>query len=728
MRKKVIIKGFSTKQFKESRVTTQKKSMDYYWLSKYEILETAVDVQSAEENQCHHWNRKRFHRSLDAERQATQRAAETFEQTQTRHNLDADLHAAQRAAETSQQTQARQVLDAERHAAKRDAETSQQTQARQVLDAERNAAQRETYVYDEGFADAAFDYDPLIDYFKQCHICKAMLSNICHEQVTSYPTEFPNSLELSGVPSHKLRLKIGVPVLLMRNLEAPRLCNGTRLQIKQLGRNTIRAIIMTGMAKDEEILTPRIPMIPTELPFQFKRIQFPLKPAFAMTINKAQGQTLKVAGVNLKKNCFSHGQLYVVCSRCAACVLAGMTSWDLDAQVLADVHRGRVEARERGERPVPADLRQALRRWDEALAHVSAGHRTIEAIRPVLEEWVLTGHGCFGHYLYRVARREETPQCHHCGAPDDTAEHILLECLAWRQRQQRCDLIAALGGGTLSLRSMVEAMLRSESAWEAAASFCENVISQKEAAEREREDDPLAAPSRRRRAGRRGRVHALATPLAGTAQCALPVTWAPNEPDNYKNNEDCTIMLQNGTLADVRCNDTYPYICYKKKTDDNPLLTPCGTIDKEYVLDTSTGSCYKFHTTGHNWRRAYMTCMAEGGYLAIINSAAEAQIMANIFAKYPSSKITAAHKDIAAIGFYSWGEHGNWYTVQGESLQKAGYSTFENGQPDNHKAYENGSLCGGVFRSGHLDDVWCNSASFPFICEKKPGSLIPEDN
>ncbi|XP_050558894.1 uncharacterized protein LOC118275784 [Spodoptera frugiperda] len=129
------------------------------------------------------------------------------------------------------------------------------------------------------------------------------------EQVTSYPTEFLNSLELSGVPSHKLRLKVGVPVLLMRNLEAPRLCNGTRLQITQLGRNIIGAIIMTGIAKDEEVLIPRIPMIPTDLPFQFKRIQFPLKPAFAMTINKAQGQTLKVAGVHLEKNCFSHGQL-----------------------------------------------------------------------------------------------------------------------------------------------------------------------------------------------------------------------------------------------------------------------------------------------------------------------------------------------------------------------------------------------------------------------------------
>ncbi|GBP86914.1 hypothetical protein EVAR_103730_1 [Eumeta japonica] len=130
------------------------------------------------------------------------------------------------------------------------------------------------------------------------------------EQVTSYPIEFLNSLELSGVPSHKLRLKVDVPVLLMRNLDAPRLYNGTRLQITHLGRNIIKATIITGMAKRENVLIPRIPIIPTDLPFQFKRRQFPLKAAFAITINKAQGETLKVAGVHLEKKCFSHGQLF----------------------------------------------------------------------------------------------------------------------------------------------------------------------------------------------------------------------------------------------------------------------------------------------------------------------------------------------------------------------------------------------------------------------------------
>ncbi|GBN43546.1 hypothetical protein AVEN_185539-1 [Araneus ventricosus] len=50
-------------------------------------------------------------------------------------------------------------------------------------------------------------------------------------------------------------------------------------------------------------------------PFQFKRLQFPVRLSFAMSINKAQGQSLKVVGLDLLKPFFSHGQLYVGCSR-----------------------------------------------------------------------------------------------------------------------------------------------------------------------------------------------------------------------------------------------------------------------------------------------------------------------------------------------------------------------------------------------------------------------------
>ena len=49
--------------------------------------------------------------------------------------------------------------------------------------------------------------------------------------------------------------------------------------------------------------------------FQFKRYQFPIWLAFAIMINKAQGQSLELCGIYLHTDCFSHGQLYVACSR-----------------------------------------------------------------------------------------------------------------------------------------------------------------------------------------------------------------------------------------------------------------------------------------------------------------------------------------------------------------------------------------------------------------------------
>ena len=104
--------------------------------------------------------------------------------------------------------------------------------------------------------------------------------------------------------------------MLLRNIN-PRqgLCNGTRLIYNRCIDNKLLQcrIVETGRI----VLIPRITFIPKvgEYTFEWQRRQFPVKKSFATTINKSQGQTLKMAGVWLRTPVFSHGQLYVACSR-----------------------------------------------------------------------------------------------------------------------------------------------------------------------------------------------------------------------------------------------------------------------------------------------------------------------------------------------------------------------------------------------------------------------------
>ena len=87
----------------------------------------------------------------------------------------------------------------------------------------------------------------LLDRIPNQAVCYRSIDTVVNEtDVLNYTTEFLNSIEMSGVPQHTLSLKIGAPIILLRNLNPPALCNGTRLIIKSLQTNVIEATIVTG--------------------------------------------------------------------------------------------------------------------------------------------------------------------------------------------------------------------------------------------------------------------------------------------------------------------------------------------------------------------------------------------------------------------------------------------------------------------------------------------------
>lgn len=139
--------------------------------------------------------------------------------------------------------------------------------------------------------------------------------------VNRYPSEYLNSLDPSGLPPFTLKLKVGCPIMLLRNI-APYdgLCNGTRLMVVRSSPYVVQARILTGDKAGNLHFIPRISLTPssTNLPFQMTRRQFPVRLSFAMTINKSQGQSVKYVGIDLRTPVFSHGQLYVALSRCTS--------------------------------------------------------------------------------------------------------------------------------------------------------------------------------------------------------------------------------------------------------------------------------------------------------------------------------------------------------------------------------------------------------------------------
>jgi len=127
-----------------------------------------------------------------------------------------------------------------------------------------------------------------------------------------------NSCTPPGMPPHDLALKLGAPMILIRNIDPTNgYCNGTRLAVTKLNTYSVQATNMTGAYKGQEITLFRIDLISDDkkLGFELRRRQFPVRLCYAMTINKSQGQTIPRTALYLPKPVFAHGQLYVAFSR-----------------------------------------------------------------------------------------------------------------------------------------------------------------------------------------------------------------------------------------------------------------------------------------------------------------------------------------------------------------------------------------------------------------------------
>jgi len=116
---------------------------------------------------------------------------------------------------------------------------------------------------------------------------------IDQETTHLYPTEFLNSVNISGMPQHKLALKIGQPVICLRNVNTCEgLCNGIRFIIRKLHTRIIEAENAIGVNAGKIVYVKRMPLTPsgTDLPFDLNAYNFHYEPYSQILLVKVKGK------------------------------------------------------------------------------------------------------------------------------------------------------------------------------------------------------------------------------------------------------------------------------------------------------------------------------------------------------------------------------------------------------------------------------------------------------
>ncbi|XP_003701025.1 hemolymph lipopolysaccharide-binding protein-like [Megachile rotundata] len=188
--------------------------------------------------------------------------------------------------------------------------------------------------------------------------------------------------------------------------------------------------------------------------------------------------------------------------------------------------------------------------------------------------------------------------------------------------------------------------------------------------------------------------------------CFQEILSIPNISSSSSNNEGIEIV--NGCA----CVQKLPKLnCPNQNHHSTSRDTSLG---ENYYFTPGIGA-HKLHTRARTWNDARKVCIDEGGHLAIINSDAEERALLDIFKRTGPIKGSWVN-DEAFLGIHDLFAEGDWTTVFGDSLAKAGFTTWSNkwsGQPDN---WNNTQHCGAILKEGGMDDVTCNQPH-AFFCE-----------
>lgn len=95
---------------------------------------------------------------------------------------------------------------------------------------------------------------------------KCLDSEVEVKDAVHYPAEFLCTINIPGVPHHILYLKVGTPIVLLRNLNPPKLCSISRLQVKTVLKHVIKATLFTDISQVETVFIIQIPLILIILP------------------------------------------------------------------------------------------------------------------------------------------------------------------------------------------------------------------------------------------------------------------------------------------------------------------------------------------------------------------------------------------------------------------------------------------------------------------------------